>query len=99
LPVFIGNHVYIGRDSVVQANDIGNQVYIGNNCVIGPRCKLRDNCRIADGTVLPADTTVLPFTIFSGNPGQLKEELPESTEEHMKHITVEHYHRYASISL
>ena len=80
----------------MQANDIGNHVYIGKNCVIGPRCKLRDGCKIADNTVLPADTTVASLTLFSGNPGRFQEELPESTEEMVKDLTINYYSKYMS---
>jgi dynactin-5 len=96
LPIFIGNHVYIGENSVVQANDIGSYVYIGKNCVIGPRCKLRDCCHIADNTVLPADTTVPSFTRFSGNPGRFEDELPESTEDMLIDQTVNYYLKYCN---
>lgn len=33
-PIKIGDHVYIGEGSIIQAASIGNGVYIGSNCVI-----------------------------------------------------------------
>ena len=35
----------------------------------GRRSVLKDCCAIADNTVLPPETVVPPFTIFSGSPG------------------------------
>lgn len=37
----------------------------------GRRCVLKDCCKILDNTVLPPETVVPPFTVFSGCPGQL----------------------------
>ena len=34
IPVVMGDHIYIGEDSVVQASHIESHVYIGKNCVI-----------------------------------------------------------------
>ena len=31
---------------------------------------LKDCCSIADNTVLPPETVVPPFSLFSGNPGE-----------------------------
>ena len=37
----------------------------------GRRSVLKDCCAIADNTVLPPETVVPPFTVFSGSPGRL----------------------------
>lgn len=38
----------------------------------GRRCVLKDCCKILDNTVLPPETVVPPFTVFSGCPGRLQ---------------------------
>lgn len=41
-------------------------------CAQGRRCVLKDCCKILDNTVLPPETVVPPFTVFSGCPGRLQ---------------------------
>lgn len=65
LPIQIGDHVYIGEDSIVNAAQIGSYVYIGKNCVIGRHCLLRDCCCIADNTVLPPGTVGIIYMLNS----------------------------------
>ena len=33
-PLHIGDHVFVGEDSVINAAQIGSYVHIGKNCVI-----------------------------------------------------------------
>ncbi|TMW64344.1 hypothetical protein Poli38472_012966 [Pythium oligandrum] len=77
----IGDNVYIGEDSVVEAAMIGSNVQIGKNCVIGKRTIIRDCCRIEDNTVIPPDSVIPPFSRIGGIPGKLLEDMPESTPE------------------
>ena len=37
-PTHIGDHVFIGEGSVVNAASVGSYVYIGSNCVIVSSC-------------------------------------------------------------
>ncbi|KAJ9599800.1 hypothetical protein L9F63_026349, partial [Diploptera punctata] len=55
-PLHMGDHVFVGERSVVNAAVVGSYVYIGKNCVIGRRCVLKDCCFIEDDTVLPPET-------------------------------------------
>ncbi|UYV82633.1 DCTN5 [Cordylochernes scorpioides] len=64
------------------------------NCVIGKRCILKDCCMIADNTVLPAETVVAPFSIFSGYPGLHTGELPECTKDLMIEYTNQYYQHF-----
>ncbi|KAG2385930.1 hypothetical protein C9374_003079 [Naegleria lovaniensis] len=96
LPVVIGDHVFIGKDSKISAAEIGSFVYIGNNCVIGERCILRDCCRVEDNSVVPSDTVIPSFTSFSGIPARMtSQELPECTELMMKDLTTNVWVQYS----
>ncbi|EFC45395.1 predicted protein, partial [Naegleria gruberi] len=96
LQLSIGDHVYIGDNSVVQAAAIGSFVYIGKNCVIGERCILSDCCRVEDNSVVASDTVIPTFTSFSGNPALMTDsDLPESTEITMKELTTKLYIQYS----
>jgi len=61
-PLQIGDHVFIGEGSVINAAVVNSYVYIGKNCVIGRRCTIRDCCYIEDGTILPPETVVPAFS-------------------------------------
>ena len=93
-PSMIGDHVYIGEDSVVSSATIGSFVHIGNNCIIGQRCILKDCCQIADNTVLPPDTVVANFCLYAGSPGKLVQDLPESTQYLMIDATKQFYDNF-----
>ncbi|XP_043235679.1 dynactin subunit 5-like [Amphibalanus amphitrite] len=91
-PTHIGDHVFIGEGSVVNAASVGSYVYIGNNCVIGRRCILKDCCYIADNTVLAPETVVPCFARLEGSPGRFVGELPECTQDLMVEFT-RNYHK------
>ena len=33
-PLHIGDHVFVGNDSIVKASQVGSYVHIGKNCII-----------------------------------------------------------------
>ncbi len=49
---------------------------------------------IADDTVLPPETVVSPFTVYSGSPGHCIEELPEAMQDLMIDYTKSFYQHY-----
>ncbi|XP_065220090.1 dynactin subunit 5 [Planococcus citri] len=93
-PMRIGDHVFIGENSVVSAADVGSYVYIGKDVVIGRRCILKDCSMIADGTVLPPETVVPSFARYGGSPGVYVGELPECTQELMIDYTRSYYQHF-----
>lgn len=80
-PIKVGSCVYIGANTVVEAAQIGSCVYIGKNCKIGEFAIIKDCVYIEDGTVIPSYVSISSFSRVSGNPCQLVDELPESTEQ------------------
>lgn len=87
----IGDHVFVGENSIINASSIGAYVHIGKNCVIGRHSILKSCCAIADNTVLPPGTIVPCFSIVSGSPGEVTGELPECTQDVMIDFTKNYY--------
>ncbi|XP_046551709.1 dynactin subunit 5-like [Haliotis rubra] len=96
-PLHIGDHVLIEEDSIINAAQVGSYVHIGKNCIIGRRSVLKDCCAIADNTVLPPETVVPSFTVFSGSPGKCNGELPECTQDLMVDVTVNYYQHFRAM--
>lgn len=94
IPMNIGDHVFIGPNSIINAQAIGSFVYIGANVVIGKHCILKDCCYIADNSILPQGTIVAAFAVFSGSPASFTNELPECTQELMVDHTKLYYEHF-----
>ena len=77
----IGDHVFIGEGSVVEAAMVGSYVKIGRGCVVGKFAIIKDCVRIEDGCVIAAGTVVPSFSVVRGRPGGVVEELPETAAE------------------
>ncbi|MBW0502578.1 hypothetical protein O181_042293 [Austropuccinia psidii MF-1] len=93
-PMKIGDHVHIGKDSVVEAASIGNFVEIGKNCVIGRFSIIKDCVKIADNTIIAPGSVIASMSIYSGSPGCWQGDLPEGTPELMEAKTKGYYNRF-----
>jgi dynactin-5 len=77
----MGDHVYVGPSSVVQAASIGSHVHIGRDVVIGEMAIIKDYTRILDGTVVPPHMVIPSFSIVAGKPARVVGEVPEGGHE------------------
>ncbi|KAL7272674.1 hypothetical protein RUND412_004499 [Rhizina undulata] len=80
-PMKIGDHVFVGEGSVVEAAFIGSFVRIAKDCVIGKFTIIKDCVRIEEGTVIAPNTVIPSFSVVAGRPGVVVEELPETAQE------------------
>ncbi len=96
-PLQIGDHVFIGEGSVINAAVINSYVYIGKNVVIGRRCVLKDCCMIEDNTVVPPETVVPTFTRYGGSPAAKVGELPECSQDIMTDFTKNYYKKFTPV--
>lgn len=81
MPLRMGDHVFVGPGSVVQAASIGSHVQIGTKVVVGEFAIIKDYVRILDGTVVPPNTVIPSFSIVAGQPARLVGEVPEGGHE------------------
>ena len=96
-PLQIGDHVFIGEGSVVNAAVINSYVYVGKNVVIGRRCVLKDCCMIEDGAIVPPETVVPAFTRYGGSPAARVGELPECAQDIMVDFTKNYYRNFTPV--
>lgn len=93
-PLHMGDHVFVGENSIVNAGAVGSYVYIGKNVVIGRRCILKDCCLIEDDSVIPPETVVPSFTRYGGSPGIMVGKLPDPTQDIMMEFTRSYYQHF-----
>lgn len=77
MPLRIGDHVFVGEGTVIQAATVGSHVYIGHNAVVDEFAIIKDYVRILDGTVVPPNMVIPSFTIVAGQPARVVGEIPE----------------------
>lgn len=80
-PLKLGDHVYIGPGTVVEAALIGSHVNIGAGCVLGEFVIVKDSVRILDDSVVPANMVIPSYSIVGGKPARIVGELPEGGHE------------------
>lgn len=81
MPLRLGDHVFVGKGSVVQAATVGSHVHIGSGCAIGEFAIVKDYVNILDGTVVPSLMVIPSFSIVAGRPARVVGELPEGSLE------------------
>lgn len=81
MPLRMGDHVFVGQNTVVQAASIGSHVYIGNNAVVGEFSIVKDYVRVLDGAVVPPNMVIPSFSIVAGQPARVVGEIPEGGHE------------------
>jgi dynactin-5 len=81
MPLRIGDHVFVGQGTVVQAAAVGNHVQIGKGCTIGEFAILKDYVQVLDGAVVPPNMVIPSFSIVAGQPAKVIGEIPEGGHE------------------
>ncbi|KAK3296688.1 trimeric LpxA-like protein [Chaetomium fimeti] len=81
MPLRMGDHVFVGPGSVVQAASVGSHVHIGAKVSIGELAIIKEYVRILDGTVVPPNMVIPSFSIVAGQPARLIGEVPEGGHE------------------
>jgi dynactin 5 len=81
MPLRMGDHVFVGQNTVVQAATIGSHVHIGHNVVVGDFAIIKDYVRILEGSVVPANMVIPSFSIVGGQPARVIGEVPEGGHE------------------
>ncbi|KXX77812.1 Dynactin subunit 5 [Madurella mycetomatis] len=77
MPLRMGDHVFVGPGSVVQAASVGSHVQIGTRVVVGEFAIIKDYVRVLDGSVIPPNMVIPSFSIVAGQPARLIGEVPE----------------------
>jgi dynactin-5 len=81
MPLRIGDHVFIGEGTVVQAATVGSHVHIAKDVVVGDFAIIKDYVRVLEGTVIPANMVIPSFSIVAGQPARIIGEVPEGGHE------------------
>ncbi|KAG6250190.1 hypothetical protein E4U23_001615 [Claviceps purpurea] len=81
MPLRLGDHVFVGQNSVVQAATIGNHVHIGRDCTVNEFAIVKDYVRILDGAVVPSFMVIPSFSVVAGRPARVVGEVAEGEVE------------------
>lgn len=84
MPLRLGDHVFVGQGSVVQAASVGSHVSIGKGCTIGECAIIKDYVKILDDTVVAPFTVIPSFSVVAGQPGRVVGEIPEGGYEDLE---------------
>ena len=81
LPLRIGDHVFIGPSTIVEAASIGSHVHVGEDVIVGKFAIIKDYVRVLDGTIIPDNMVIPSFSIVAGQPARVVGEIPEGGHE------------------
>ena len=90
-PLKLGNFVYIGSDTVVEAASVGNYCVVEANAVLGSRCQLSDICKVLRNSVVLPDTVIPSYAVYGGNPAVYVRSLPEGARSDIVDLCTLHY--------
>ncbi|KAF4503950.1 hypothetical protein G6O67_008576 [Ophiocordyceps sinensis] len=77
MPLRLGDHVFVGHGSVIQAATVGNHVHIGSRCAVNEFAIIKDYVRVLDDTVVPCHMVIPSFSLVAGQPARIIGEIPE----------------------
>ena len=69
-PLKIGEHVFVGQGSIIEAASIGDHVHIGAGSVIGRMAILKEWVEVLEGSVVPAGMVVASGSVIGGRPAR-----------------------------
>jgi len=76
-PMKIGDNVFIGPGSYVNAASIGSNVHVGAGSVIGNGCIVKDCVKVLEGAVMAAGMVAPSGVVVGGRPARILGDLPE----------------------
>jgi len=98
VPLVVGSHTHIGRNTTVCAAAIGSMVWIGDNVKLGKRCIIKDNCVIESGTEIGDGTIVPPFTRISKAKISNYQELPPSVAVQLQEVSISRFDEFKKLN-
>ncbi|KAL1798323.1 hypothetical protein ACET3X_002360 [Alternaria dauci] len=70
-PMKIGDNVFVGPNSTIQAISISSHVHIGQNCSIGAFAIIKENVKILPHTVVPPNMVIASGSVVGGQPARV----------------------------
>jgi carbonic anhydrase/acetyltransferase-like protein (isoleucine patch superfamily) len=99
VPVVIGEHVFIGQNTVSEASRIGSCTVIEANCIIGANVEVNHCVWLKANSVVPRDSKLMPFGVYEGHPARLVGQInPDSGLVEMREVVLDAIRRTGLLS-
>jgi acetyltransferase-like isoleucine patch superfamily enzyme len=99
VPVVIGEHVFIGQNTVSEASRIGSCTVIEANCIIGANVEVNHCVWLKANSVVPRDSKLMPFGVYEGHPARLIGQInPDSGLVEMREVVLDAIRRTGLLS-